>query len=743
MSNLLLLFIGLSCGDKDVEWNKWKCPIQTVCTEKERRVLKERWDSRPEDYQPRTKHLKDGEPLFLNAMFAETSTYLRQHAHNPVNWHPWSDDTLKKAKEQNKPIFLSVGYSTCHWCHVMEEESFEDIEIATYLNKNYISIKIDREERPDLDAIFMQAVYSVKGRGGWPMSIWLNEDAEPFYAETYIPPKDGDRGRNVGFLTLLGEMNQLYQTNPTQIHKQKEYINKRIQTRLSEIDVQKTFDLDIRTVYSNAMELSRKQFDKRNGGRQGAPKFPSSFPLSFLFSQMSSDAKQMISKTLDHMARGGIYDQIGGGFHRYSVDARWAVPHFEKMLYDNAQLIPIYADGGRLFGNQYWTQVAKESTDYLIREMRSKEGGFFSATDADSKTPSGHMEEGYFFTWTPSEIKEIFEPEDAEQIITYFGLTAKGNLEGRNTLRLLDDSIKNLPITWTQKMYQARSKRPPPLCDQKILSGWNGLTLYALTQMYKRFGRPSDLKVAVELGKFLQNKMRHQEGLYRSYAHGTPKGIAMVEDYAAVMKGLISLFEITTDEMWLEEVFKLDDFVQKYFEDEGGGWYRTPLNGEKLLVREMPKNDGAEPSGASLMMWNLTRLYALTSSIGYYERAVAAKKRYASIIERRPLSFDMMLSTLELIEKPAHILILSYLDGDDIESYLNIFQNIDTNKLVVLMIEDRKTSSTNVPILKNKSRKEAPTSYLCELGKCRYPIQDKAELQRVLIEEKLLLVKEQ
>ena len=342
----------------------------------------------------------------------------------------------------------------------------------------------------------MQAVYSVKGRGGWPMSIWLNEKAEPFYAETYIPPQDGDRGRKIGFLTLLGEMNQLYQTDPTQIHKQKEYINKRIQTRLSEIDVQKTSDLDLRTVYSNALELSRKQFDKRNGGRQGAPKFPSSFPLSFLFSQMSSDAKYMISKTLDHMSRGGIYDQIGGGFHRYSVDARWAVPHFEKMLYDNAQLIPIYADGGRLFENQYWTQVAKESTDYLIREMRSKEGGFFSATDADSQTPFGHMEEGYFFTWTPSEIKEIFEPEDAEQIITYFGLTAKGNLEGRNTLRILGGYVEDLPTSWTKKMYQERSKRPPPLCDQKILSGWNGLTLYALTQMYKRFGRPSDLKVA-------------------------------------------------------------------------------------------------------------------------------------------------------------------------------------------------------------------------------------------------------
>ena len=714
----------------------WKCPIDAVCTKKVRQQLNTAWGRRSNDYKPRTKHLLGNDPIFINPLFMETSTYLRQHAHNPVYWHPWSQETLNKAKREQKPIFLSVGYSTCHWCHVMEEESFEDLEIASFINQNYIAIKVDREERPDVDAIYMQAVYSIQGRGGWPMSVWLNESGEAFYADTYIPSRNGDRGRKLGFLTILQEMSLLYQTEPDRVFIQSNYIKKHIQSRLSEIPLTAGERVDSQAILTNARKIARESFDRKNGGRVGKPKFPSSFPLSFLLYDARSDAQIMLKKTLLGMAQGGIYDQIGGGFHRYSVDATWSVPHFEKMLYDNALLLPIYADVSALMSEPYFEEIARDTMDYLVREMCSEDGGFYSATDADSMTPTGHMEEGYFFTWTPGEIQELFEDEH-EQIIRYFSMTDKGNIDGRNTLQK-SKVASFFEESWKQKMYDVRSQRPSPLRDDKILSGWNGLTLFALTQMVKRFERERDRQSALKLGRFLRTKMRHSQGLYRSYALGHAKGVAMVEDYASVMKGMIALFEITMDEHWLEEVYQLDSIVKSRFESSKGGWYRTPTDGEQLLVREMPKNDGAEPSGASLMMWNLTRLYALTGDRSYFDRGMMALQRYAPVLENNPMSLDVMLPSLELLEEPAKELIIVYDHNDDLDGYAQLTKKIDYNRVIVLFLDENRAKKMQLSSVQGKDRKGEVTAYLCSLGNCRAPVKGVTELKNQLNKDKLL-----
>ncbi len=494
--------------------------------------------TRGPSYIPRTKHLgPDGWAIYTNRLFLESSPYLLQHAHNPVDWYPWGDEAFQAADSLNRPVLLSVGYSTCHWCHVMEEESFEDEEIARYINENYIPIKVDREERPDIDAIYMTAVQALTGRGGWPMTVWLTPDRKPFYGGTYYPARDGDRGAGVGFLTLLKKIKESY-------HDRKDMVS---QTSRQLTDVVKQMlasdthtHLPGRDIMQQAFQTYQNRFDRVNGGLSGAPKFPSSLPVRFLFRYFqrfkNPEALNMATQTLDKMAAGGIYDHVGGGFHRYATDEKWLVPHFEKMLYDNALLVMDYLEGYQITGNSEYRRVVDEVLHYVQRDMTSPGGAFFSATDADSLTPEGHREEGYFFTWTPGRNGEMLGSDLAGLIRETHAVGSFPNFEGRhilNTPESIPDLVKrlgleeNLMRSQIEKALKVlrseREHRPPPLRDEKILTAWNGLMISAFARAGFVLNEPTYIAGAARAATFVLDHLYNKGRLQRSYMDGVAK----------------------------------------------------------------------------------------------------------------------------------------------------------------------------------------------------------------------------
>ncbi|MFP6683190.1 MAG: thioredoxin domain-containing protein, partial [Polyangiaceae bacterium] len=459
--------------------------------------LKRALAAKGEKYEPRTKHLRgDGSPKFTNRLILETSPYLAQHAHNPVNWFPWGDEAFEVARKLGRPVFLSVGYSTCHWCHVMEEESFEDEAIAKYLNDHYVMIKVDREERPDVDAIYMRAVQILTRRGGWPMSVWLTPEGKPFYGGTYFPARDGDGGTRKGFITILKEQYDSFKGDPAGIASDSTRLAARVQEDLKPIA---SSGLPGAVSLQMAVEMAGRTFDPEYGGSRGKPKFPSSFPVRTLlrYGRRAKDdnATAMALTTLSKMAAGGMYDHVAGGFHRYSTDARWLVPHFEKMLYDNALLAIAYIEGYQASGDTELLRVAREILDYVVRDMTSPEGGYYSATDADSIGPKGHREEGYYFTWTPSELERTLGPGRAATVGQYYAVKPGGNFEGRSILHTPRDKAavaKQLKISVAELdaeiaaarplLLTERNKRPAPIRDDKIQVSWNGLMLAAMAR---------------------------------------------------------------------------------------------------------------------------------------------------------------------------------------------------------------------------------------------------------------------
>ena len=451
------------------------------------------------DYVPRTEHLlPNNEPKYINRLIFETSPYLLQHAHNPVDWHPWGKEAFAKAQAEDKLVFLSVGYSTCHWCHVMERESFEDEEVAAYLNKHFICIKVDREERPDIDSIYMTAVRMMSRRGGWPMTVVLTPDKLPVFGGTYFPPRDGDRGARYGLLSVLASL--LARKKADNGAALVEY-GQAVAQKLSQVaNLSGGGDVPTKSAIFDAAKGLTESFDKKHGGFGDAPKFPRSVDLELLarYHRRSGDQNslQMLDYTLTKMARGGMYDHIGGGFHRYSTDERWLIPHFEKMLYDNAQLAVAYIEGYQLTGDKAHAEIARDILDYVAREMQSERGGFYSATDADSVGPGGESEEGYYFSWTPAEIDLVLGGDEAKAVKARFGITPVGNFEnGRTVLSVVaapSAVAKKVGVSETeviallnsarQKLYAQRSKRAAPLRDDKIITSWNGLMLSALAR---------------------------------------------------------------------------------------------------------------------------------------------------------------------------------------------------------------------------------------------------------------------
>ncbi len=701
---------------------------------------------RAPEYRPRTHHLtEDGAPLYTNRLILESSPYLLQHAHNPVNWYPWGDEAFEAARRLGRPVLLSVGYSTCHWCHVMERESFEDVEIASFINANYIAIKVDREERPDIDRVYMEAVQLISGRGGWPMTVVLTPDRRPFFGGTYFPARDGDRGARVGFLTILGRLATHYREHPDDITARASSLSARM---AEDSSPQALAEIPSAEAIRRTVAALARGFDPRYGGFGRAPKFPRPVTLELLlrYHRRSGDdeALSMVRTTLEQMAHGGINDQIGGGFHRYSTDERWLVPHFEKMLYDNAQLALIYLDAFQATGESGFAEVARRTLDYAMREMSDDGGGFHSATDADSPAPSGHEEEGLFFTWTPAELREALGAERARLVESYYGVTEQGNFEGRSILsivRPLKDVAEELAMTpqqaageleaARQALYDVRSKRRPPGKDDKVLAAWNGLMLSALARGARVLDEPRYRARAERVANFMLEEMGGEDGsLVRSWKDGRRGPPAVLDDYAFVAAGLIDLFEASGNLHWLGAARAMHDQLERRFwDDEQGGFFFTANDGEDLLIRDKPSYDGAEPSGNSVAALNLLRLYEFTDEQRYREMAERVLAAFADELSERGLAAPKLLSALDAyLDTTKEIVLVSPHSGKgSLEPFLDRLRKTYLPSHVLIQVSEQAVPQVarTVPFVEEKlARDGRPTAYVCENRVCDIPATD-------------------
>ncbi len=603
------------------------------------------------NYQPRTKYLlADGQPQFTNRLILANSPYLLQHAHNPVNWFPWGEEAFAQARQENKPIFLSIGYSTCHWCHVMERESFDNIEIAKIMNENFICIKVDRERRPEVDEVYMTALVMTTGHGGWPMSNFLTTEGKPFFAGTYFPPND--------FVSILQEITKLWQIQQPKFIEQAEHIFKAVQQVTNASSQAQQLGTD---AIQAAVDAILARHDSFIGGFGTAPKFPQENWLLLLLETSLRNARQeprlAAIRTLDAMAQGGIYDQIGGGFHRYTVDEQWLVPHFEKMLYNQAMLTRVYVLGHRLTGD--YSNIITQTLDYILREMTSVQGGFYSATDADTEE-----QEGLFFIWTPEQIRQALDAETAEFVIELYGVTKAGNFEGKNILHLpisLAKYAKQHKIPLKQllvkidfvrgKLRSVRDKRELPMRDDKIITAWNGMMITALVEAADILQQPKYLEAAIKAANFINSELKQGDKLWRTYLDGQASIIATQEDYAYFAEALLNLYDVTGEKIWLQQAQAITDSMLKLFWDEANGGFFINVAGDKLLIiRPKSPNDGAIPSGNSVAVRVLAMLAKRTGIERYHDKANTAINSYAKAITASPDNYAyMLLGTDELL----------------------------------------------------------------------------------------------
>jgi uncharacterized protein YyaL (SSP411 family) len=677
-----------------------------------------------------------------NHLIGETSPYLLQHAYNPVDWYPWGTEALQKAQREDKPIFLSIGYSTCHWCHVMERESFENDEIANYLNEHFVSIKVDREERPDIDEIYMTAVQLVTGQGGWPLTVFLTPDLKPFFGGTYFPPED--RWGRPGLLTVLKAIVELYRKEREKITEQAErltqYLNAMQHPRPSTGLL--THEL-MQRAYLSALH----NFDREHGGFGGAPKFPHSLELSFLLRYwgrtQDPDALQIVEFSLEKMARGGIYDQLGGGFHRYCVDAQWRIPHFEKMLYDNALLVWTYLEAYQATRKALYRRVVEETLEYVLREMTSPEGGFYSAQDAD--TPEG---EGAFYVWTPEELYAVLGSEDGPRACEYFGVTegAEGGVSVLAQPYILEEFAARAGMTpsacegWLarvkEKLFEAREQRERPARDEKILTAWNGLMISAFARAHQILGNEEYLRAAQNAAQFCLTRLCQDGGLKRSYSDGQAKFNAYLEDYALFITGLLDLYESDFDRRWIQEAKALSaTVVEKFWDEVGGGFFFTSRDHERLPVRAKGLYDGATPSGNSAATLAFLRLAHLTDDATLRAKAEQTLRLCRDFMEQAPQALSYMLSALDFYLGPtAQIVIVGAKSDARTQQFLEeIRARFLPNKIMVLGEPADAEHAALIPLLQEKGLVNgAPAVYLCRNYSCQAPITEVAELERGL-----------
>jgi uncharacterized protein YyaL (SSP411 family) len=696
-------------------------------------------------------------PIHTNRLINETSPYLLQHAHNPVDWYPWGEEALTKARTEDKPILISVGYSACHWCHVMEDESFADPDTAALMNELFVNIKVDREERPDLDSIYMTAVQAMTGQGGWPLNVFLLPDGTPFYGGTYFPPDEkAARYRMPSFKQLLLSIAEAYRTRRDELVQAGQELIGHIQ-QLNEASNIGEFRFPPRAeVLDNAFQGLARNFDQRNGGFGGAPKFPQPMTLEFLLRYHvrtgNAEALHMLEHTLRKMALGGIYDQIGGGFHRYSVDDHWLVPHFEKMLYDNALLARMYVEIYQVTGDSFYARIADETLVYLAREMLHPAGGFYSTQDADSEPrPGARKEEGAFFVWTTDEVREALG-ENAALFCTAFDVSRQGNFEGRTILHMprplaeiarvtgappdrLEEAINRGRAT----LFAAREHRPNPHRDEKVLTVWNGMALRALAAAAMAFGEDKYLALAQRNADFLLNNLRRSDGrLLRSWKDGKAALLGYLEDYALLADGLLALYSADGNPRWLRETIALADAMLTLFWDDNlGGFYDTASDHETLVTRPRDVGDNATPAGNSVAVEVFLRLAALTGDETYRTRAEQVLNSLTAMMVRMPAGFGRLLCAADFAEARVKE---AALVGDpaaaDMRTLLDVVQRPYRPYVVLAQLQPGDTLAPSLtPLLQERTMIEGKaTAYVCEGFACKLPVTDAAALQSQLVE---------
>jgi uncharacterized protein YyaL (SSP411 family) len=668
---------------------------------------------------------------FTNHLINESSPYLLQHAHNPVDWYPWGEAAFAKARQENKPILLSIGYSACHWCHVMAHESFEDEQIAQLMNEHFVNIKVDREERPDLDQIYMNAVQMMTHHGGWPMTVFLTPDAVPFYGGTYFPPQD--RYNMPGFPRILLSVADAYRERKADIAE----TSKSMVIELSRLSEANTSVQPVEKELLDAAYVGIfRSYDPVNGGFGGAPKFPPAMTLEFLLRTYvrtsNAQALEMVRHTTEKMASGGMYDQLGGGFHRYSTDAKWLVPHFEKMLYDNALLSRVYLHYYQISQDKLAHDTTTGILDYVLREMTSSEGGFYSTQDADSE---GH--EGKFFVWEYDEVRRILTGPHATLFCEYYDITPGGNFEGKNIPNVkltldelaakhemsvsdVEDSIKRS----RSRLFEVREQRIKPDRDEKILTAWNGLMLASFAEAGAALNRPEYVEAARRNAEFVLSNLRCDGLLRRTYKDGVAKFNAYLEDYSFFIEGLVILYETTAETRWLNEALTLTDrMIDEFWDETNGGFYFTGNSHETLIVRSKDYFDNATPSGNSVAAIVLLRLAILNGRDDYRNVATAVLNQIADSARKYPSGFGYGLAAMDfLLSSPKEVAIIAK-DQPSLKLFLSeVWTNYRPNKVVAARLTDEQPSPTIALLSDRELIDDKTTAYVCEHYVCKEPV---------------------
>jgi uncharacterized protein YyaL (SSP411 family) len=665
-----------------------------------------------------------------NRLIHETSPYLRQHAHNPVDWYPWGDEAFARARREQKPVLLSVGYSACHWCHVMERESFENPDIARVMNEHFVNIKVDREERPDVDHIYMNAVQMLTGRGGWPMTVFLTPEGKPFYGGTYFPPQD--RHGIPGFPRLLLAIAQAYRDKADDVQR----TVAELMQRLEQLESPRAAAAlpDAAVVTDAAVQLARA-YDAQYGGIGEAPKFPNTGALD-LFLRAGHRAGEprftdMALFTLRRMAEGGIYDQLGGGFHRYSVDQRWLVPHFEKMLYDNAQLVPLYLSAHQITGDAFYATIARQTLDYVVREMRDPSGGFYSTQDADSEG-----EEGRFFVWDEREVMQLLGAEVGELAARYWDVTESGNFEQRNILHvtlgveqlatLVGRDVETVRTQLEQAratLFAARERRVKPGLDSKVLTAWNGLMISAFAKAAELFDDAGYRQIAIAAVAFVERELQRGDRLLSTWKDGVAKLNAHLDDYAFFTAALLDVFEAVQDRRYLDAAHRLmQSTIAHFWDSAGGGFFFTSDDHETLIVRSKPSYDGSIPSGNSVAAMNLLRLYHYSGDAAYRERAESMLRLFGDAMRAQPFGFATMLGAVDFdADGPREIAVVGYAGAAETAALLRrIRAAYIPNR--TLMVLDPRATAPRPPLLEGKGQVgNRPTVYVCHRMTCSPP----------------------
>jgi hypothetical protein len=673
-----------------------------------------------------------------NHLVDQPSLYLRQHAYNPIDWYPWGDEALQRSRDDNKPIFLSIGYSSCHWCHVMEHEVFEKDDVASYLNQHFICIKVDREERPDLDAVYMEAVQMLTGRGGWPMSVFLTPELKPFYGGTYFP-KDH-------FLGLIGKIEEVYRTHPEEVAAQANDLADKItqgsRALLSEGEGFK------KAMIQAAVDRAAESYDPQNGGFRQTQKFPTPVKWRFLLHEYrfsgKSELGDMILHTCQAMAQGGLYDHVGGGFHRYTVDVDWTVPHFEKMLYDNGQLASLMLEAGVVFNRVDLKNTGLDVLDFLLREMRDEKGGIFASYDADSGG-----EEGTYYVWNQEEITAVVGAQDGPALAALLGVTEKGNFEhtGRSVLtRRADmaavaqstgrsaDELEGLFARHRDALRSFRDQRTPPGLDRKIVTSWNGLAITALAQGYAVSGQERYLEAARAAADFLLTTHRRADGsLWRSSSEGQMSGEGILDDYTILAEGLVELYQVSGEAKYLAAARQLVDHALEHFDRPEGGYYMTPADGEAPLGRRVDYFDSVVPSGSGVLVHTLLKLSALTGETSYRDRATANLDQVSDLLDRAGPEMAWWFDAARKMSGPFYDVVIA---GDD-DAMVGAVLELLPASAVVSRVPGAGASQELVevaPALQGKTAVNGkPTGYVCRFGSCQAPTGDGRELVKQVL----------